>query len=627
MALPPWGSTFESPEESSGAEDEDEEVGAHLQINTLEDLATFIEEWDPRSVICMVGAGLSTAAGIPDFRSPGTGLYDNLQRYDLPQPEAVFDLEFFRESPGAFYDLAKELWPTGKQYPPTDAHYFIKLLEQQGRLLRCYTQNIDMLEQLAGLSDEKVVAAHGNFAKAHTLDGREVPIGELEAAVFQGIDACLKLSSKYGGLAKPDIVFFGENLPEGFHIGLERDFPNCDLLLVLGTSLAVAPFNQLIAEVPKACARVLVNRQVAGLARPLNEECAKVRGGFRFESKHSRDLFLPGDCDAVLRELCERLGWSERFRRLCDPQRPLKPPTGGLPVKDEEEEEPTPASRAEALVVAERRREEVASPAVEEVFRHASRSRDRSPRHTPKARRRQSGGGGGGEPDSRRQHRKFRCFRRVRPRPLSPNGTPQRGHQHAFKRASSRSSAAPRQHAPPLKQPRGAEGGDSQDGQQQPEFLQVKQEKSSTSPLRGPLSPPPSSQQVSSPSRQPFTLQAPWKLQPAASQDKFPRKLRQQQQQMQQLHDMEQHLQLEQEQLRDQWQQLLQPTNGSSEAQQHAASSDAQARAARRRYKRWQHCECSSEGSECALPLSPGQWPPASGGAAAAVSSALAEPS
>jgi len=64
-----------------------------------------------RDVVVLGGAGMSTSAGIPDFRSPGTGLYDNLQRYDLPHPQAIFEIEYFKRRPEAFYALARELWP------------------------------------------------------------------------------------------------------------------------------------------------------------------------------------------------------------------------------------------------------------------------------------------------------------------------------------------------------------------------------------------------------------------------------------------------------------------------------------------------------------------------------------
>ena len=114
----------------------------------LAGVAEFIKEGRCKNVIVMAGAGISVSAGIPDFRTPGTGLYDNLAKYNLPEPTAVFDIHFFRENPAPFYQLAKELFPG--QYKPTPTHNFIRLLHDRGLLLRCYTQNIDSLEAEAG---------------------------------------------------------------------------------------------------------------------------------------------------------------------------------------------------------------------------------------------------------------------------------------------------------------------------------------------------------------------------------------------------------------------------------------------------------------------------------------------
>jgi NAD-dependent SIR2 family protein deacetylase len=77
---------------------------------------------------------VSTASGIPDFRTPGTGLYSQLEAYDLPTPEAIFELSYFRRNPKPFHLLARELFPGG--YPPTRAHSFMKLLHDKGLLLR-----------------------------------------------------------------------------------------------------------------------------------------------------------------------------------------------------------------------------------------------------------------------------------------------------------------------------------------------------------------------------------------------------------------------------------------------------------------------------------------------------------
>ncbi|KAK4887966.1 hypothetical protein LTR28_003097, partial [Elasticomyces elasticus] len=82
-----------------------------LESRTLDGLAKYIKEGRAKRIVVMTGAGISTSAGIPDFRSPDTGLYANLARLNLPYAEAVFDISFFRENPLPFYTLAHELYP------------------------------------------------------------------------------------------------------------------------------------------------------------------------------------------------------------------------------------------------------------------------------------------------------------------------------------------------------------------------------------------------------------------------------------------------------------------------------------------------------------------------------------
>uniref|UniRef100_A0A1B6LHU5 Deacetylase sirtuin-type domain-containing protein n=1 Tax=Graphocephala atropunctata TaxID=36148 RepID=A0A1B6LHU5_9HEMI len=102
---------------------------------------------DSNKILVMAGAGLSTPSGIPDFRSPESGLYNNLQRYKLPYPEAIFDLNFYANNPGPFLDLARSIYPGAGNIKPNIGHYFVRLLEVKGKLLRMYTQNIDGLER------------------------------------------------------------------------------------------------------------------------------------------------------------------------------------------------------------------------------------------------------------------------------------------------------------------------------------------------------------------------------------------------------------------------------------------------------------------------------------------------
>jgi NAD-dependent SIR2 family protein deacetylase len=94
------------------------------------------------------GAGVSVNAGIPDFRSKD-GLFNNLREFNVPSPEYIFDIQYFRYNPDPFYKVSKKIYPTN--FKPTKSHAFIKKLEDLGVLLRCYTQNIDGLERFPNL--------------------------------------------------------------------------------------------------------------------------------------------------------------------------------------------------------------------------------------------------------------------------------------------------------------------------------------------------------------------------------------------------------------------------------------------------------------------------------------------
>ena len=126
---------------------------------TYEDLVSGLKEGRFKKILIMSGAGISVSAGIPDFRSPGTGLYSQLEEYNLPQPEAIFELGFFKEKPEAFYRFAQNFDLSAHNATPT--HYFIKMLQDKGLLWRCMTQNIDNLEEKTGMDMAGVVQCHG----------------------------------------------------------------------------------------------------------------------------------------------------------------------------------------------------------------------------------------------------------------------------------------------------------------------------------------------------------------------------------------------------------------------------------------------------------------------------------
>ncbi|MXQ96145.1 hypothetical protein E5288_WYG020255 [Bos mutus] len=229
---------------------------------TLEGVSRYMQSERCRRVICLVGAGISTSAGIPDFRSPNTGLYANLEKYRLPYPEAIFEISYFKKHPEPFFALAKELYPG--QFKPTICHYFIRLLKEKGLLLRCYTQNIDTLERVAGLEPEDLVEAHGTFYTSHCISSgcrQEYSLSWMKEKIFSEVTPkCEKCQS----VVKPDIVFFGENLPARFFSCMQSDFLKVDLLIIMGTSLQVQPFASLIGKAPLSTPRLLINKEKTG---------------------------------------------------------------------------------------------------------------------------------------------------------------------------------------------------------------------------------------------------------------------------------------------------------------------------------------------------------------------------
>ncbi|XP_069314685.1 NAD-dependent protein deacetylase sirtuin-2 isoform X2 [Eulemur rufifrons] len=279
---------------------------------TLEGVARYMQSERCRRVICLVGAGISTSAGIPDFRSPSTGLYANLEKYHLPYPEAIFEIGYFKKHPEPFFALAKEFYPG--QFKPTVCHYFMCLLKEKGLLLRCYTQNIDTLERVAGLEPEDLVEAHGTFHTSHCISPlcrREYSLSWMKEKIFSDvIPKCEKCQS----VVKPDIIFFGENLPARFFSCMQSDFQKADLLIIMGTSLQVQPFASLIGKAPLSTPRLLINKEKTGQRDPFLGMMLGLGGSMDFDSKKAyRDVAWLGDCDQGCLALADLLGWKKEL--------------------------------------------------------------------------------------------------------------------------------------------------------------------------------------------------------------------------------------------------------------------------------------------------------------------------
>ncbi|KAJ5567158.1 SIR2 family histone deacetylase [Penicillium sp. DV-2018c] len=298
---------------------DDEATPSVLEARNVEGVAKYIKEHNVKKVVFMVGAGISTSAGIPDFRSPDTGIYANLAALDLPYPEAVFDISFFRKSPEPFYALAQELYPG--RYRPTIAHSLIKLIYDKGMLLKHFTQNIDCLERQAGVPGDKIVEAHGSFATQRCIECKKAyPDDEMHKKVSNSeVPRCLECN----GLVKPDIVFFGEALPGDFFESRHL-LEEADLCIVMGTSLCVHPFASLPQGIRQGVPRVLINMErVGGLgSRP-------------------DDVLVLGDCDAGVRKFAEAMGWAEELEAVWEETNP--------DPKARAEEDAPPLTRDERL--------------------------------------------------------------------------------------------------------------------------------------------------------------------------------------------------------------------------------------------------------------------------------------
>lgn len=201
-------------------------------------------------VVFLTGAGISTESGIPDFRS-ASGLYAN------GVGESVFDVEVFRRDPRPFYAFARSFYPLVAQAKPNAAHLAITRLAQAGPWqVTVVTQNVDTLHQDAG--NPAVHPVHGGWRTSRCLRcDHEVQTTELLPAIARGE---IPTHPECGGVYKPEIVFFGENLPDAAMTAADRAIYQADLLVIAGTALAVYPAAALPAIRRPACRLVIINR-------------------------------------------------------------------------------------------------------------------------------------------------------------------------------------------------------------------------------------------------------------------------------------------------------------------------------------------------------------------------------
>lgn len=247
-------------------------------------------------ILIVTGAGISTSLGIPDFRS-FSGLYAQLDHLRLEDPQHAFNFKIFNRNPQIFFSIAHLILPPDGKVSIT--HDFMKVLQSKNKLLKNYTQNIDNLEVKAGITTDKLVQCHGSFASARCLSCfTKYPGSKIYSHIQQKIvPRCfncynrVKLNDEVSvnyGVIKPDITFFGEDLPKLYYKSIKQDISQCDMIIVIGTSLKVEPVASIVDRVAKKVPKILINRDAI--------------------PDRDFDLTFLGDCDNVTSYISQRLG-------------------------------------------------------------------------------------------------------------------------------------------------------------------------------------------------------------------------------------------------------------------------------------------------------------------------------
>jgi NAD-dependent deacetylase len=207
---------------------------------------------DSERALVLTGAGISVPSGIPDFRSPGTGLWENVD------PMEVAHIDAWRRDPDRFWSFYGQRFASLVDKEPNDAHHAIAELERRGLVRAVVTQNIDRLHRLAGT--ERLIEVHGSIDQSVCLEcGASVPIDRVVRMLAEtdGAPMCEVCAVPL----KPDVVLFGELLPERALSEAQSLAIDADLMLCVGSSLEVYPVAGLPAMVHGAGGRLALITQ------------------------------------------------------------------------------------------------------------------------------------------------------------------------------------------------------------------------------------------------------------------------------------------------------------------------------------------------------------------------------
>jgi NAD+-dependent protein deacetylase sirtuin 2 len=319
--------------DSSDEEEDIDFVFGESQPSSMEELAAFITSDKCQNIVVLAGAGMSVRSGIPDFRS-SNGLYATMNPDLLTadpgereairmDPSAALEQGLFLRNPLPCLELNRSflLGTRDQRWKATLAHRFVEMLHTKtNKLVRLYTQNIDGLEdQCTELPRDKVINVHGSMDRAACAtcfqesdfdsfcDKVERQIKDLSGEDASAPDESTPIVCEFCGFntMKPAIVLFKSSLPKRFFELLPGDVADVDLLIVIGTSLQVAPANGLVWLVPRSALRLVINRDPVGHHL-----------GIQYGLGARRDYFAQGDIDPTCLDLMTHLGWLDELEPL-----------------------------------------------------------------------------------------------------------------------------------------------------------------------------------------------------------------------------------------------------------------------------------------------------------------------
>jgi len=225
-----------------------------------------------RNFYALTGAGMSTESGIPDFRSPGTGIWERVD------PIATSSVEVLYKNPKLFYEVGFARFAGIAAAEPNQGHYVLAVMEKIGLLKGLITQNIDGLHVQAG--SKKVWEVHGHLRSGYCLGcQRRYPFEELVQQVE--LKRIPPMCDFCFNMLRPDVILFGDPMPALFFEARETLEQDCDLMLVAGSSLVVYP----VADLPRLARKLII----------INLEPT--------DFDYKADVVIRGKCGQVLTEI------------------------------------------------------------------------------------------------------------------------------------------------------------------------------------------------------------------------------------------------------------------------------------------------------------------------------------